>query len=66
MINHPFILTLLRIQSVLLTTILAIGLTTPELWLNMQRNYDLWQAGSRIKVAHIRSLRTKEKRVKAN
>jgi antitoxin HigA-1 len=36
--------------------------TTPELWLNLQRNYDLWQAGSKIKVTHIRSLRTKEQR----
>jgi addiction module HigA family antidote len=36
--------------------------TTPELWLNMQRNYDLWEAGSKIKVSHIRSLRTKEQR----
>ena len=41
--------------------------TTAELWLNLQRNYDLWQAGSRIKVTHIRSLRTKERRTsKAN
>jgi addiction module HigA family antidote len=41
--------------------------TTPELWLNMQRNFDLWHAGSRIKVSHIRSLRTKERRTyKAN
>jgi len=41
--------------------------TTPELWLNMQRNYDLWYAGSRIKVSHIRSLRTKERKAhKAN
>ncbi len=23
--------------------------TTPDLWLNMQRNYDLWRAGQRIK-----------------
>jgi addiction module HigA family antidote len=38
--------------------------TTPELWLNMQRNYDLWHAGSRIKISHIRSLRTKERRAK--
>src|SRR5258708_35065977 len=37
--------------------------TTPELWLNMQRNYDLWQAGSKISVKPIRSLRTKERRV---
>src|ERR1700722_14636282 len=36
--------------------------TTPELWLNMQRNYDLWYAGSKIKTTHIRSLRTKERR----
>ena len=36
--------------------------TTPELWLNIQRNFDLWQAGSKIKVTHIRSLRTKEKK----
>lgn len=41
--------------------------TTPELWLNMQWNYDLWHAGSKIKVTHIRSLRTKEQRAyKAN
>lgn len=41
--------------------------TTPELWLNMQRNFDLWHAGSRIKISHIRSLRTKERRTyKAN
>jgi addiction module HigA family antidote len=36
--------------------------TTPELWLNLQRNYDLWQAGTKIKVTQIRSLRTKEQR----
>jgi addiction module HigA family antidote len=35
--------------------------TTPELWLNMQRNYDLWHAGARIKISHIRSLRTNER-----
>lgn len=23
--------------------------TTPDLWLNMQQNYDLWQAGQRIR-----------------
>ena len=34
--------------------------TTPELWLNMQRNYDLWHAGTKIKITHIRSLRTNE------
>jgi len=36
--------------------------TTPELWLNMQRNFDLWHAGSRVKVSRIRSLRAKERR----
>jgi antitoxin HigA-1 len=46
---------------------MALGLgkafnTTPELWFNLQRNYDLWQAGSKIKVTHIRSLRKKEER----
>src|SRR5258708_39966449 len=34
--------------------------TTPEFWLNKQRNYDLWHAGSKIKIGHIRSLRTNE------
>jgi addiction module HigA family antidote len=38
--------------------------TTPELWLNMQRNYDLWQAASKIKVTHIRSLRENEGRAR--
>jgi len=40
--------------------------TTPELWLNMQRDYDLWKAGLKIKLSHIRPLRTKEKRVKVS
>lgn len=31
--------------------------TTPELWLNMQRNYDLWYASTKITVGSIRSLR---------
>jgi len=35
--------------------------TTPELWLNMQRNNDLWHAGTKIKISHIRSLRTNER-----
>ena len=33
--------------------------TTPELWLNMQRNYDLWYASAKIKVGKVRSLRGK-------
>src|SRR6202000_3495457 len=35
--------------------------TTPELWLNIQRNYDLWHAGPKVKIAQIRSLRTNER-----
>lgn len=31
--------------------------TTPELWLNLQRNYDLWNAGQRIKLSGIRAFR---------
>ena len=34
--------------------------TTPEFWLNMQRNYDLWEAGPKVKIIHIRSFRNKE------
>jgi addiction module HigA family antidote len=34
--------------------------TTPELWLNMQQNYDLWVAGPRVKIMHIRSFRHKD------
>ena len=32
--------------------------TTPELWLNLQRNYDLWVASSNVNLNKIRSLRT--------
>lgn len=31
--------------------------TTPELWLNMQRNYDLWNAGQRVKLSQIKVFR---------
>jgi len=27
---------------------------TPELWLNMQRNYDLWNAGQNIKLSQVK------------
>lgn len=37
--------------------------TTPDVWLNMQRNYDLWHAGPKVNVSHIRSLRSKEQRI---
>lgn len=28
--------------------------TTPELWLNMQCNYDLWNAGQKVKLSKIK------------
>jgi addiction module HigA family antidote len=31
--------------------------TTPELWLNMQCNYDLWNAGQKVKLSQIRAFR---------
>ncbi len=31
--------------------------TSPELWLNMQRNYDLWNAGQRVKLSQIKVFR---------
>ncbi len=33
--------------------------TTPEFWLNMQRNYELWYAASKITVSKVRSLRSR-------
>jgi len=30
--------------------------TTPEMWLNVQRDYDLWQAYQRMKKVNIRRL----------
>ena len=30
--------------------------TTPELWLNMQRDYDLWNAEKKITLIHIRNI----------
>jgi len=30
--------------------------TTPELWLNMQRDFDLWNAGKKITLKDIRSI----------
>jgi len=27
--------------------------TTPELWLNMQQQYDLWQAGQRVSLTQV-------------
>lgn len=31
--------------------------TTPELWLNMQRNYDLWYAIRKVELNNVQSLR---------
>lgn len=31
--------------------------TTPELWLNLQRNYDLWHAGQKVKLSRIKVFR---------
>jgi addiction module HigA family antidote len=31
--------------------------TTPELWLNMQRNYDLWNAGQKVKLSQVKIFR---------
>lgn len=30
--------------------------TTPELWLNTQRSYDLWNAGNKIKLTNVKHL----------
>ncbi len=31
--------------------------TTPEFWLNMQCNYDLWNAGQHVKLSQIKAFR---------
>jgi addiction module HigA family antidote len=31
--------------------------TTPELWLNMQRDYDLWYAERKISISQIRTIK---------
>ncbi|GAA0547438.1 hypothetical protein GCM10009415_31990 [Chitinophaga japonensis] len=31
--------------------------TTPELWMNMQRNYDLWNAGQKVTLSKIKHFR---------
>lgn len=33
--------------------------TTPEFWLNMHRNYELWYAASKITVSKVRSFRSR-------
>lgn len=31
--------------------------TTPELWMNMQRNYDLWEAEQKVALSRIKTIR---------
>lgn len=38
----------------------ALG-TTPELWMNMQQTYDLWNAGRKVALAGIKHLAPKSK-----
>lgn len=33
----------------------ALG-TSPELWMNMQKNYDLWEASQRVDVTQVHAL----------
>lgn len=37
--------------------------TTPELWLNMQQNYDLWEAGQKVKLTSIKVFRMPKQRI---
>lgn len=37
--------------------------TTPELWLNMQQNYDLWEAGQKVKLTAIKIFRKPTRRL---
>jgi len=44
-----------------ISTIMALRLskafsTTPELWLNLQQNYDLWSERKKVKLSRIRTL----------
>ncbi len=34
--------------------------TTPELWMNLQRNYDLWHARQKSKIKEIKSFYSQE------
>jgi addiction module HigA family antidote len=38
--------------------------TTPELWLNMQQNYDLWNAGQKVQLSKIKLFRRERKQPK--
>ena len=35
--------------------------TTPELWMNMQNNYDLWHAGKKVKLTMIKAFRRRDR-----
>jgi plasmid maintenance system antidote protein VapI len=38
--------------------------TTPELWLNLQENYDLWNAGQKVQPSKIKLFRWERKQPK--
>ena len=40
--------------------------TTPELWLGMQQDYDLWQAKQKIDLSEVRVLRKSSPEVKVS
>lgn len=42
----------------------ALG-TTPELWLNMQQSYDLWEARQNIKNIHVHVMRKPQGQIAA-
>ncbi|SFW41013.1 HigA family addiction module antitoxin [Chitinophaga sancti] len=35
--------------------------TTPELWMNMQRDFDLWNAGKKVAITKIKAFRRVKK-----
>jgi antitoxin HigA-1 len=37
--------------------------TTPELWLNMQQNFDLWQERRKVKLSRVRVLVKEKNRI---
>ncbi|MET0637889.1 MAG: HigA family addiction module antitoxin [Chitinophagaceae bacterium] len=39
--------------------------TTPELWLNMQQSYDLWNAGQKVRLAQIKVFKVPKKNIPA-
>lgn len=37
--------------------------TTPELWMNMQQGYDLWNAGQKVRLTQIKAFKMPKKAV---